>query len=104
MSMSASPAPQPVGSAWTWSAPADLALRRIGVLTFDAPGRDVNGLTEEILRELDARLDEAPSRGLRGIVLRSGKPSSFCAGADVDAIQAITSADDASAKAAMGQR
>jgi len=59
-------------------------------LVMDHPARKVNVLDEPALRDLDAAITELEGRKPAGVVLRSGKPGSFIAGADVDAIGAIT--------------
>ena len=60
-------------------------------LVMDHPGRKVNVLDLAALRDLGRAVGELQQTpGLRGVVLRSGKPGSFIAGADVAAIGAIT--------------
>ena len=63
----------------------------IAHLVLDDPGRKVNVLGEEALADLElalAELERSPAP--RGVIVRSGKPGSFVAGADVNAIGAIT--------------
>jgi len=56
----------------------------IAVLTFDDPRKGANVLSSTVLAELERHLDELEKRvGLRGLILRSGKPGSFIAGADL---------------------
>jgi 3-hydroxyacyl-CoA dehydrogenase/enoyl-CoA hydratase/3-hydroxybutyryl-CoA epimerase/3-hydroxyacyl-CoA dehydrogenase/enoyl-CoA hydratase/3-hydroxybutyryl-CoA epimerase/enoyl-CoA isomerase len=58
---------------------ADIAL-----LTFDDPSRGANVLSSHILAELSGQLDSLEKRtDLAGLVVRSGKPGSFIAGADL---------------------
>ncbi len=52
-------------------------------LTFDKPGTSTNVLSRDTLVELDAHLAEIEKATPRGVVVRSGKPSGFIAGADV---------------------
>lgn len=60
-------------------------------LVMDHPHRKLNVLDGEALTGLEGALGELEGRpGLRGVVLRSAKPGSFIAGADVDAIGALT--------------
>jgi 3-hydroxyacyl-CoA dehydrogenase/enoyl-CoA hydratase/3-hydroxybutyryl-CoA epimerase len=64
-------------------------------LVMDHPDRKVNVLDVEAIGDLDRALDQvAAVPGLRGVVLVSGKSGSFIAGADVQAIGAITERDE----------
>jgi 3-hydroxyacyl-CoA dehydrogenase/enoyl-CoA hydratase/3-hydroxybutyryl-CoA epimerase len=56
---------------------------QIAWLTFDKPGSSANTLSHDVLVELDRHLQALGSRTLRGLVIRSGKPSGFIAGADI---------------------
>ena len=62
-------------------------------LTADRPGSSTNVLSSQVLRELDALLDQVASPPPRGIVLLSGKKSGFIAGADIKEFTGITSAE-----------
>lgn len=63
----------------------------IAHLVVDDPSRKVNVLTVASFADLEAALAELEARtDLKGVVLRSGKEGSFVAGADIDAIAAIT--------------
>ena len=56
----------------------------VALVTFDVPGRSMNTLTAEVLRELGeivARITN--EKDIKGAVIASGKPSGFCAGADL---------------------
>jgi 3-hydroxyacyl-CoA dehydrogenase/1,4-dihydroxy-2-naphthoyl-CoA synthase len=56
----------------------------IAVLTFDDPNKGVNVLSSTVLADLSRHLDDLEKRtGLRGVIIRSGKPGSFIAGADL---------------------
>ena len=58
---------------------ADVAL-----LTFDTPGTAANVLSRALLADLSAQLDELEQRqDLAGLVIASGKPGVFIAGADL---------------------
>jgi len=62
-------------------------------LVMDDPARKLNVLDETALVDLEAALGELEQGGTArpsGLILRSGKPGSFIAGADVAAIGAIT--------------
>jgi len=72
-------------AAWRW----ERGALGISTLWFDQPGRSHNVLSRDALDELEGRLDEAESdRGMRGFVIRSGKPAGFCAGADLKTVLA----------------
>jgi 3-hydroxyacyl-CoA dehydrogenase/enoyl-CoA hydratase/3-hydroxybutyryl-CoA epimerase/enoyl-CoA isomerase len=56
----------------------------VGVVTFDQPGGRANTLGQAVLGEFEALLGQLRERtDLAGIVLRSGKPGMFIAGADL---------------------
>ena len=56
----------------------------IAMLTFDAPGKGANVFSRHVLEELDAHLNALEKRtDLAGLILRSGKPGQFIAGADI---------------------
>jgi 3-hydroxyacyl-CoA dehydrogenase/enoyl-CoA hydratase/3-hydroxybutyryl-CoA epimerase/3-hydroxyacyl-CoA dehydrogenase/enoyl-CoA hydratase/3-hydroxybutyryl-CoA epimerase/enoyl-CoA isomerase len=70
--------PQQPTIALSWPA-ADVA-----VLTFDDPQKGANVLSRSVLDELAAHLDALAGRkDIAGLILRSGKPGSFIAGADL---------------------
>jgi 3-hydroxyacyl-CoA dehydrogenase/enoyl-CoA hydratase/3-hydroxybutyryl-CoA epimerase len=73
----------------------DMQPDRVAHLVMDHPARKVNVLDAEALADLEpaiAELETAaePEGGLKGVVVMSGKPGSFIAGADVAAIGALT--------------
>jgi 3-hydroxyacyl-CoA dehydrogenase/enoyl-CoA hydratase/carnithine racemase len=56
----------------------------VAVLTFDLPGKGANILSSWVLDEFETHLAELEQRdGLAGLVIRSGKPGMFIAGADL---------------------
>ena len=56
----------------------------IAVITFDLPGKGANILSTDVLAELAAHLDQLERRSdLAGLVIISGKPGTFIAGADL---------------------
>jgi 3-hydroxyacyl-CoA dehydrogenase / enoyl-CoA hydratase / 3-hydroxybutyryl-CoA epimerase len=77
-------------------------------LVFDAPDARVNILKSGVLARLDELLgdieEDARAGRVRAVVVRSGKDGSFIAGADVREIASMTSAAEAQAGAAEGQR
>lgn len=77
-------------------------------VTFDDPKRAVNVLTEPVMRCLQDIVDQLGERARAGevkaVVVRSGKPGTFIAGADVDAIAAMEDPNAAVEAARFGQR
>src|SRR5436305_15022209 len=72
------------------SQPAQAALQlevldgKVGLLTLDQPGSRANTLGQAVLGEFEAKAKELAGRtDLRGLILRSGKPGMFIAGADL---------------------
>jgi 3-hydroxyacyl-CoA dehydrogenase/enoyl-CoA hydratase/3-hydroxybutyryl-CoA epimerase/3-hydroxyacyl-CoA dehydrogenase/enoyl-CoA hydratase/3-hydroxybutyryl-CoA epimerase/enoyl-CoA isomerase len=56
----------------------------VALLTFDQPGSRANTLGQAVLAELERQAADLASRkDLRGLLLRSGKPGMFIAGADL---------------------
>ncbi len=63
-----------------WDVDAD----GIAVATFDVPGRSMNTLTGKAVADIVAIANEVASNdAIKGLVLTSGKPTGFCAGADL---------------------
>lgn len=86
----------------------DVDTDQIGRLVFDQPDSSVNVLTSATMSQLDRLLSEAESRIATGklvaVVVLSGKPGSFIAGADVREIQALPNARVGRDQAHQGQR
>ncbi len=83
------------------------ALREdgIAVVTIDLPGESQNTLKAEFVDEANAlldRLEQDPN--VRGVVLISGKPGSFIAGADINMLKACRTAAEAAELSKAGQR
>lgn len=81
----------------------DVAADGLGVLTFDLPGEKVNRFSREVFVELSevlVRLSQDPR--VRALLITSGKPGVFIAGADVKEFTQLN-AEDASAGSARGQ-
>jgi 3-hydroxyacyl-CoA dehydrogenase / enoyl-CoA hydratase / 3-hydroxybutyryl-CoA epimerase len=78
---------------------------RLATLTFDLPDKKVNVFGRPALAELERMLDELGARRDVGcLVLLSGKPGSFIAGADVDEIARVTDPVEAEAGSRIGHR
>ncbi|HSM03280.1 MAG TPA: 3-hydroxyacyl-CoA dehydrogenase NAD-binding domain-containing protein [Longimicrobiales bacterium] len=76
-------------------------------ITFADPDRRLNVLDEGVLSRLEAHLEDLESRvaggEVRAVVVISGKPDSFVAGADIEAIGRLDGPADAEAKSREGQ-
>jgi enoyl-CoA hydratase/carnithine racemase len=69
---------------------------RVAVLTIDQPGAKVNVLTVSLWTELEAAIDALAARpDLAGLVIASGKPGCFIAGADLHLLATATPGDPA---------
>ena len=58
----------------------------VKLFLLDMPGKNANVLTDEVYNDLDLALSEVEAEPPRGIVLATGKPSIFVAGADLGKI------------------
>lgn len=66
------------------------------VVTFDLPGAPVNTLSSSVSAEFSTLLERLlRDNGVRAIVLRSGKPDNFIAGADIEEFAALDSEEEA---------
>jgi 3-hydroxyacyl-CoA dehydrogenase/enoyl-CoA hydratase/3-hydroxybutyryl-CoA epimerase len=79
----------------------------IGWVTFDDPDRKLNVLAEDVMERLagvvDQAADAAAAGRVRVVVFHSGKPDSFIAGADVEAIASLEDPLEAERKVRQGQ-
>jgi 3-hydroxyacyl-CoA dehydrogenase/enoyl-CoA hydratase/3-hydroxybutyryl-CoA epimerase len=90
-----------VGSIFHLAAGAD----RLATLTFDSPDRKVNVFTRAAFQELERLVDELAGRKDIGcLILLSGKPGNFIAGADVEEIARVTDPVEAEAGSRVGHR
>ncbi|MDX1630603.1 MAG: enoyl-CoA hydratase-related protein [Thermoanaerobaculia bacterium] len=72
------------------TSPADLEIREgMAWITLDAPGKPVNTLSRDLMVWFEETLKELEDSGLGGLVIRSGKPGTFIAGADIDELQEL---------------
>src|ERR1043166_948605 len=96
---------------WSWitSPPSMATLTHdleddVLVVTMDAPGAPVNTLSPALIGEFEsvfARVDDDPL--IRAVVLISGKPDVFIAGADIEQFLAFRLNADAERASRMGQ-
>jgi 3-hydroxyacyl-CoA dehydrogenase / enoyl-CoA hydratase / 3-hydroxybutyryl-CoA epimerase len=77
----------------------------VAVVRFDVPGERVNTLQVDFAPELErvfAALDREPN--VKAVLIASGKPDSFVAGADIKLLNTLERAEQASELSRMGQR
>lgn len=76
---------------------------QIGLLTIDTPDKKVNTLGRSVLEELSAIVDDLERRDdLQGLLLKSGKPGQFIAGADLNELGALATATQEQVLEAVG--
>ncbi|HSQ28483.1 MAG TPA: enoyl-CoA hydratase-related protein, partial [Gemmatimonadaceae bacterium] len=74
------------------------------VVTIDRPGEAVNTLGPELIGEFETVFHRVTDDSLiKGVVLRSGKPDGFIAGADIEQFTTLRTAADAERLSRMGQ-
>ncbi len=74
------------------------------VLTIDVPGEKVNTLSAGMIAEFEALLGEVEQdAAVKAVVIRSGKPDGFIAGADIKDFTRLRSAEQAEALSRAGQ-
>jgi len=73
----------------------DVDANGIGLATIDQPGRAMNVLAQALMEEVARVIGHVEQEaGIKGLVITSGKPG-FIAGADIDQLSQITSAEQA---------
>jgi 3-hydroxyacyl-CoA dehydrogenase/enoyl-CoA hydratase/3-hydroxybutyryl-CoA epimerase len=83
----------------------EVGADRLATLTFDSPEKKVNVFTRAAFRELEEVIGEVASRKDIGcLILLSGKPGNFIAGADVEEIARVTDPVEAEAGSRVGHR
>jgi len=77
----------------------------VAVIVLDVPGHSMNTLRTDHIADLGSLLDDLEAdRDVRGVVLTSGKPDSFTAGADIEMLAGVGTVDEGVALARDGQR
>jgi 3-hydroxyacyl-CoA dehydrogenase/enoyl-CoA hydratase/3-hydroxybutyryl-CoA epimerase len=82
----------------------ELDAQRIAWLKFDKAGASTNVLSGSVMVELDQRITELEALKPAGVVVHSGKPSGFIAGADIKEFTGLTSPEQAYALIRRGQQ
>ena len=67
---------------------------RIGLMTIDVEGRSVNALSQSVWNDLHTIVKYAGDQALSGLLVTSGKPGQFVAGADLHEILALMDAEE----------
>lgn len=77
----------------------------VAVLVIDVPGEPVNTLKETFAEDFSKAFDEIDEdRDVRAVVIASGKPSSFVAGADIKLLRGLTEREQGITLARTGQK
>lgn len=84
---------------WKLEFPKD----ELGILTFDMVGEKVNKFTNETMMQLDEHLAAVEKAKPKLLIIRSGKPRMFIAGADIEDIRTISDHATAIEKLERGQ-
>ncbi|MFO0945267.1 MAG: 3-hydroxyacyl-CoA dehydrogenase NAD-binding domain-containing protein [Planctomycetota bacterium] len=75
-----------MGSSFTFQELDD----KIGLVTFDVPGQRVNTFSQGVIKDLGELVAELEKKkDLRGLLVTSGKPGQFIAGADLNELGAL---------------
>jgi 3-hydroxyacyl-CoA dehydrogenase / enoyl-CoA hydratase / 3-hydroxybutyryl-CoA epimerase len=77
----------------------------LAILTFDLPGEKVNKFSTPVMEELSSWIDKlSAASDVRALLLRSGKPDIFIAGADVREIESLRTPEEGKTASVVGQR
>src|SRR5829696_1484632 len=63
---------------------------RVATILFDVPGKSVNTLAKQVWADLDRAIDQVERERPRAVIVASGKPRSFIAGADLFEMRAMS--------------
>jgi 3-hydroxyacyl-CoA dehydrogenase/enoyl-CoA hydratase/3-hydroxybutyryl-CoA epimerase len=77
----------------------------VAIVTFDLPGESVNKFSNAVIAEFDGVMNTLDrDLAVRAVVIMSGKPDSYIAGADIDEFLTFTTAAMATSASAEGQK
>lgn len=79
------------------------AGHEIAVIEFDLPNEKVNKLSTSVMGELKGHLEKLRNTNYRAVVFKSNKAKIFIAGADIEEIQKLKTADEVEAAVKGGQ-
>ncbi|MBC7690136.1 MAG: enoyl-CoA hydratase/isomerase family protein [Methylotenera sp.] len=93
------------GPAFTLADVSQKSGFKLWTLTFDLPGEKVNKLSRAVIEEFGSLIEklEKMKGQIDALILKSGKPGNFVAGADIEMIQATKNAGEAEALSRTGQ-
>ncbi|MDC9588334.1 fatty acid oxidation complex subunit alpha FadJ [Xenorhabdus sp. XENO-10] len=92
---------QPEQSVFSFSVRDD----KVGIITIDVPDEKVNTLKAEFVEQFLMMFEKAQQvSGLKGLVIISGKPDTFIAGADISMIAGCQTQEEATELAEKGQK
>jgi len=91
-------------AAWNliWKKTSD-EKHEIAILEFNVPGEKVNTLNIETMEDLSSKLAEVEYRKPAALVITSAKKEQFIAGADINLIRSLKTAEEAANAAKVGQ-
>jgi 3-hydroxyacyl-CoA dehydrogenase/enoyl-CoA hydratase/3-hydroxybutyryl-CoA epimerase len=75
----------------------------ICTLTFDLPGEKVNKLSTPVMLELKSHLEKIKTSNYKFVIFKSAKPKIFIAGADIEEIKELKTADQVKNAVTNGQ-
>lgn len=64
-----------------------ISEKNVAYLTIDIPGSKVNTINAAVMEQIDAALNELEKKGIKALVIQSGKEEMFIAGADLHAFK-----------------
>jgi 3-hydroxyacyl-CoA dehydrogenase/enoyl-CoA hydratase/3-hydroxybutyryl-CoA epimerase len=76
----------------------------VAVVVFDLADHKVNVLNEQVFADLEQALNRIVAGGFKLLLIRSGKPGNFCAGADVHQFEKAHTPEDFAALSERGQK
>lgn len=76
----------------------------VAVITLDVQGESVNMLSREVREEFARVLDSLGQEGVMAAILASGKPDVFIAGADIEELDAVRTAQEAESLSREGHK
>lgn len=77
----------------------------VGLILIDVPGQKVNTLSVALMPQFETVFEEArKDSNLRALVIASGKDAGFIAGADINDLNGVESADDGARLSRQGQQ